>query len=128
MLCEICKQNEAMIHTGTVFDESAAPAFEHHYCRDCYDDYCKSNGMNSARDLVQLSERYRSKLYDALERDHPEVFQHGMEDNSGRIMTAFLAEELKREGIEINEDGFGMLLGSFIGAAEFYERRDRRKG
>jgi hypothetical protein len=74
-----------------------------------------------------LSDRFRSKLYDLLERQHPEVFRQGMEEHSGKIMTTFLAEELKREGIEVKEDGFGMLLGSFIGMAEFYERKDRHK-
>lgn len=131
MLCEACKQKEAMVHlSGQRFygDESMpALAYEHHFCEDCHDDYCKANGMNSSRDLIQLSERYLSKLYDALETRHPEVFRAGDDkpDAAAETMEKFLRGQLKLEGVEVNEDGFGMLFGQFVGSAEFYARRDR---
>ena len=102
------------------------------FCEDCADKYFASMpGMNASRDLIQLSDRYRSKLYDLLEVEHPEVFQRGDNDHlfeCANIMGKFLFEQLKREGVELNEGGFGMLLGGFIGSAEYYERCDRREG
>jgi hypothetical protein len=133
MFCEVCHQKEAMVHLSgsrTAAGESTPPVkFERHFCEDCHDEYCKTQGMNSSRDLIQLSERYRSKLYDLLEAQHPEVVRAG-DDKLGEAaeaMEKFLRAQLKQEGIEVNEDGFAMLFGPFIGSAEFYDRCDRHK-
>jgi hypothetical protein len=133
MLCEMCHQKEALIHLSgkrTVAGESAPPVlFEHHFCEDCHDEYCKTQGMNSSRDLIKLSERYRSKLYDLLEAQHPEVFPAGDDKlrEAAKTMEKFLRAQLKHEGIEVNEDGFGMLFGPFIGSSEFHDRCHRHK-
>ena len=137
MLCEMCQKNVAVVHLttenrGDVRESGPRITTKHHFCEDCADKYFASMpGMNASRDLIQLSDRCRSKLYDLLEVEHPEVFQRGDNDHlfeCANIMGKFLFEQLKREGVELNEGGFGMLLGGFIGSAEYYERCDRREG
>jgi hypothetical protein len=141
MLCEACQKREALVHLTSQQRSvseiegkevsSSEPVWEnHHFCEDCADDYYRKSGMNSSRDLIQLSDRYRKKLYDRLEAEHPEVFRAGDDElrQVAEIMSEFLRKELKREGVELNEDGFGMLFGRFIGSAEFYERSRRHGG
>jgi len=43
-------------------------------------------------------------------------------------MSEFLREELKREGIEVNEDAFGMLFSGLFCTYHFYDRQDRFNG
>jgi hypothetical protein len=141
MLCEVCQEQEATVHLtmekrfdsdieGNAVESSESVLEEHHFCEDCADAYWKKSGMNSGRDLIRLSDRYRSKLYDRLEAEHPEVFGDDELEQSAEIMSQFLREELKREGVELNDDGFGMVFGSFLGTAEVYRRREkyRREG
>ena len=108
---------------------------EQHFCQECADSYFTCTpGMNSARDLICLSDSYRSKLYDLLETAHPEAF-----DNSdtaacrrgSELMRNFLREHLTKDKIELNEDAFDMLCGDFYCSHHFYSRADeykRKKG
>jgi uncharacterized protein (DUF2249 family) len=86
--------------------------------------------MNSQRDLICLSDFYRSKLYDLLEKAHPEAFDsHDAEacDRGSEIMRVFLREQLQKENIELNEDAFEMLSLDFFGSHHFYTRADEYK-
>ena len=146
MLCERCKKREATVHltkTSQEFeaeegvdpetvDLAAIPkdVTEHHFCEECADKYFASTpGMNSARGLICLSDVYREKLYDKLEAELPEIFIENddnvlMEKRADR-MAEFLHEELKREGIEVNEDAFGMLFSDLFCTYHFYDRQER---
>jgi protein-arginine kinase activator protein McsA len=76
MLCQTCKKKEALIHISTGSTPSERRRKSKHFCRQCADAYYIRAGMNSARDLIRLSEFYRSKLYDELEVRHPEAFDN----------------------------------------------------
>ena len=90
--------------------------------------------MNSARHLICLSDSYRSKLYDLLEREHPEAFDNSNTEaccRGSELMQRFLRERLAKDKIELNEDAFNMLCGDFFGSHHFYNRVDeykRKKG
>jgi hypothetical protein len=132
MLCEHCHQKEATLHLTELARSSIAPgerATERHFCERCGDHYMRSHPtLSSMRSLVCLSEGYRSRLYDLLEAAHPEAFYDGNEDKpsirAAEVMAQFLRKELKKEGIEVNEQVFEMLLCDFIGCHDFYARRD----
>ncbi len=86
--------------------------------------------MNSARNLIQLSNFYRAKLYDELELKHPEAFDNSDDEACIRgteVMCRFLKERLTEDNIELNEDGFHMLCQDFFGSHLFYERADKLK-
>ncbi|MBL0729658.1 hypothetical protein [Piscinibacter sp. HJYY11] len=86
--------------------------------------------MNSARNLIQLSNFYRAKLYDELELKHPEAFDNSDDEACIRgteVMCRFLKERLTEDNIELNEDGFDMLCQDFFGSHLFYERADKLK-
>ena len=106
---------------------------EHHFCEECADKYFASTpGMNSARGLICLSDAYREKLYDKLEAELPEIFietdDQVLMGKRAETMSEFLREELKREGIEVNEDAFGMLFSGLFCTYHFYDRQDRFNG
>jgi len=138
MLCESCHQREAKVHLTTtvvapLFGQEPGTQRKQHFCEQCADTYFACTpGMNSARQLICLSDSYRSRLYDLLEATHPEAFDNSNCDREAswqrsKLMRDFLREELKKENIELNEDGFGMLFGDFIGSHHFYRRRDEYK-
>lgn len=85
------------------------------------------------RELICLSDTYRSKLYDLLETAHPEAFDnHDTEAarRGSKLTREFLREQLKRENIEVNDEVLEMLLVSFW-SGEFYDRAEkyrRKKG
>jgi hypothetical protein len=86
--------------------------------------------MNSIRGLICLSDAYRTKLHDLLEKTHPEAFDnHDTEAcrRGSKITRQFLREQLKKENIEVNGDAFEMLCGSFW-SREFYARADEYRG
>jgi len=86
--------------------------------------------MNSSRDLIQLSSLYRSKLYDALEKEHPEAFDNSTIeacDRGSKLMRRFLRKHLSKDNIKLNADGFEMLCLDFFTTRHFYERSDRVK-
>jgi hypothetical protein len=91
-------------------------------------------GINSSRDLICFSDWYRSKLYDLLKVEQPEAFDyHDTEacERGGELTRTFLRQELAKNGIELNEDGFSMLWSDFNCSHHFYSRADeykRRKG
>jgi hypothetical protein len=152
MLCEMCKEREATVHlrqTTREFsveegvdpetvDLSVVPhkeveGSEKHFCEECADRYFASTpGMNSARGLICLSDTYRAKLHDKLEVELPEVFSDPDDEvlagKRATKMERFLREELKREGIEVNDDAFGMLFGDLFCSYHFYNRQDRFNG
>lgn len=129
-LCEVChKRLTAVLITTAEADVERRQGF----CRECYDDYCaRTPGMNASRQLICLSDGYRSKLYDLLEAAHPEVFDNSNATASwlgSRVMREFLREHLTKDGIELSEDGFEMLWMDFSYTRHFDERADayRRK-
>lgn len=86
--------------------------------------------MNSARDLIQLSSYYRSKLYDALEKKHPEAFDNSTTEACVRgsdLMRRFLKKRLNKDNIKLNKDGFEMLCLDFFASRHFYDRIAQRK-
>jgi protein-arginine kinase activator protein McsA len=132
MLCESCHQRDAMVHLTTIveaegFGQESGTQREQHFCEQCADTYFACTpGMNSARDLIRLSDSYRSKLYDLLEATHPEAFDNSDTEacrRASELMRSFLRERLTKDGIEINEDGFNMLCGDFFASHHFYSRQ-----
>ncbi len=129
----MCKKREASSHlipsNEVKGDQLEDEQQEHHFCRDCADEYfAQTPGMNSSRDLICLSDWYRSKLYDLFERVHPEAFNNSTTEKcieGSELMRAFLHEHLKKDGIEMNEDGFEMLCGDFFGSHHFYKRAEK---
>jgi hypothetical protein len=86
--------------------------------------------MNSARDLIRLSESYRSKLYDELEVKHPEAFDNSDDEACRRgteVMCRFLKKRLTKDNIKLNKDGFDMLCRDFFGSRHAYERAEKLK-
>jgi hypothetical protein len=85
--------------------------------------------MNAVRGLICLSDAYRTRLFDLLEKTNPEAFDNDDTEacRRGSEMTRdFLREQLKKESIEVNEDAFQMLCQSFW-SREFYARADERR-
>ncbi|MCG7936831.1 MAG: hypothetical protein JAY68_19495 [Candidatus Thiodiazotropha taylori] len=133
MLCEKCKNREALVHLGSSkenenSDSESEFKWERHFCKDCADDYyAQTPGLNASRDLISLSDWYRSKLYDLLEEKHPEAFDYSDTDacqQSGELTRAFLRKQLKMNGIELNDDGFEMLWLDLNCSSHFYKRAD----
>src|SRR5258708_5401483 len=121
MVCQVCQEREATNHlTTTLFGEEPGTERKQHFCDQCADAYFSSTpGMNSARRLIQLSDSYRSKLYDLLEAVHPEAFDDSDLEACRRgseLMRGFLHEHLKKDHLEMNEDAFEMLCQDFFGS------------
>jgi hypothetical protein len=102
-----------------------------HFCARCADGYFASTpGMNSARNLICLSDTYRARLYDLLEVASPEAFNNTDVEACRRgsaVMRTFLRQHLKMDNIELNEDGFDMVCQDFFGSHHFYSRVDKYK-
>ena len=131
MMCKACHQREALVHLTTTFypessDQESGTQREQHFCKECADDYfARTPGMNSSRELICLSDSYRSKLYDLLEQTHPEAFDNGDTEACRRgseLMRDFLRKHLTKDKIELNGDAFVMLLRDFLGSHHFYSR------
>lgn len=138
MLCEMCHQREATVHLTQTFYKAVAghePGTQkQHFCQQCADTYFACTpSMNSMRGLICLSDEYRAKLYDLLEKAHPEAFDnHDLEAcrRWSNVTREFLREQFKKENIGLNDDAFNMLCQSFW-SREFYDRADeyrRKKG
>lgn len=123
MLCEACKAKEALVHISTSQTDSK------HFCHECADTYYATTpGMNSARDLITLSDFYRSKLYEELEAKHPEAFDNSTDDaclHGSEVMRRFLKQRLTKDNIKLNADGFDMLCHDFFCSHHFYDRIDK---
>jgi hypothetical protein len=102
----------------------------HHFCEVCADEFFKKSDLNSTRKLIQFSPEYRAKLFDRLEAAHPEIFEASDAEMGRAVNTVyeFLREQLKSEGVELNDDGLGMLAVGFWGADEWHQRRARHRG
>jgi protein-arginine kinase activator protein McsA len=134
MLCEVCHQQKATVHLTQTFYKSAAVVHEpgtteQHFCQGCADAFFAAvPGMRHImRDLVCLSDSYRSKLYDLLESTHPEAFDnHDPEAcrRGSKLTREFLREQFKKDGIEVNDEVFSMLLASFWSHG-FYARSEK---
>jgi len=129
MLCEVCQQRDALVHLSTTsIGETVPPSTsERHLCRECADELFAKTSMNSARGLIRLSGEYREKLYDLLAAVHPEAFDNSDSEACRRgseFMRGFLREHLTKDRIELNADGFEMLLSDFFGSHHFYRRAD----
>ena len=127
MLCQACKRRDALIHLSL----GSSLRKRKHYCRECADRYfARTPGMNSSRDLIKLSNFYRSRLYDELEARHPEAFDNSDTEACRRgseLMRRFLKKRLTKDGIKLNTDGFEMLCHDFFCSHHFYERADKWK-
>jgi hypothetical protein len=115
MLCEVCKEREAMVHLNTTreleVEEGVDPESvdveallkeagitERHFCDECADKFFASTpGMNSSRSLICLSDAYRRKLLDKVEAELPEAFYDGEESKRMREISEKMMEFLKRE-------------------------------
>ena len=85
--------------------------------------------MNSARDLIELSDFYRSKLYDELEAKHPEAFDNSTDEaclRGSEVMRSFLKKRLTKDNVKLNTDGFEMLCHDLFCSRHFYDRIVRR--
>lgn len=139
MLCQACQKKEASVFLSTGIDATDSRGErgteqKQSFCKSCADSYFASTpGMNSARDLIRLSDSYRSKLYDLLEAMHPEAFDnHDTEAclRGSELMRNFLSEQLKKDRMDVRGDAFDMLCQDFFGSHHFYSRLDefnRRK-
>jgi len=132
-LCQICQKREASVFLTTTIpaSESGGESDIHQkqsFCKSCADSYYASTpGMNSARDLIRLSDSYRSKLYDLLEATHPEAFDnHDTEAcvRGSELMCSFLRKQLKKDRMDVRGDAFEMLCRDFFGSHHFYSRID----
>ena len=133
-LCEVCQKREASVFFTPAINASEAEGeFDIHQkqsmCRICADSYYASTpGLNSARDLVRLSDSYRSKLYDLLEATHPEAFDnHDTTEacmRASELMCNFLKKQLRKDRMDIRGDAFDMLCRDFFGSHHFYSRTD----
>src|SRR5579862_3527958 len=78
MQCESCHQRPATVHnTKILYDEAGVPKTEQeqHLCQQCADDfYACTPDLAHMRDLICLSDFYRSKLYDLMETKCPYAF------------------------------------------------------
>jgi protein-arginine kinase activator protein McsA len=139
MLCESCHQREATVHLSKNtfpdgLDQPPTILQAQHFCPECADNYfaCTPE-MNSDRDLICLSDFFRSKLYDLLEKTHPEAFDNSTTEachRTSELMRNFLREQLSKAKIEVNEDAFEMLCSDFFCSHHYYcraEEVNRRK-
>ena len=129
VLCQICKKREALIHISPT--RSLNSKRTKHFCRECADDlWARTPGMNAERDLIQLSNFYRSKLYDLLEKEHPEAFDNSTVEACRKgtgLMRRFLRRHLKEDNIKVTGDAFEMLCSDFSFSHHFYKRADHLK-
>ena len=102
-----------------------------HFCKQCADKYYKRTpGMNSARDLIRLSDFYRSKLYDVLEKKHPEAFDNSTSEaclTGSELMRRFLREQLRKDNMKVSGDALEMLCIDFFSSRHFYDRIEKVK-
>jgi len=136
-LCEVCKKRDASVISTPAIDTSGAEGESdvqqpRSMCKSCADSYYASTpGLNSARDLIRLSDSYRSKLYDLLEAAHPEAFDNQDTEacvRGSELMCKFLKKQLKKDRMDIRGDAFDMLCKDFFGSRKFYERADEFNG
>jgi hypothetical protein len=136
-LCEVCQKREASVFCTPANNTSGAEGTSDFQqpasmCKSCADSYYASTpGLNSARDLIRLSDSYRSKLYDLLETAHPEAFDNQDTEacvRGSQLMCAFLRKQLKADRMDIRGDAFDMLCKDFFGSRHFYERADEFNG
>src|SRR5215510_8208728 len=123
MICQRCKKKEALVHLSAGSPPSLRSRKSKHYCRDCADAYyARTPGMNSARNLIRLSDFYRSKLYDELESQCPEAFDNSTHEEALRGSTLtrrFLRKRLAKDNIKLGGDGFDMLCHDFVTTHHF---------
>jgi hypothetical protein len=131
MLCQHCKKREALVHLSAGLSPNGRSRKSKHYCRHCADAYfARTPGMNSARDLIRLSDFYRSKLYDELESEHPEAFDNSTAEacvRGGELMRTFLRKRLAQDNIKLNRDGLEMLWQDLACSHHFYDRAEQLK-
>ena len=129
MLCQRCKKRGALVHLSVGVSPSGRTLKAKHYCRYCADAYfAKTPGMNSARDLIRLSDFYRTKLHDELESQYPEVFDNSSVEACSRgsqTIRRFLKERLAADNIKLNDDGFEMLWNDLNCSHHFYDRAEK---
>ncbi len=86
--------------------------------------------MNSARNLLRLSDFYRSRLHDELEAQCPEVFDNSTTEaclRGSELMRRFLKKRLAQDNIKLNSDGFEMLCQDLFCSRPFYDRSEKVK-
>jgi hypothetical protein len=131
MICQHCKKKDALVHFSSGFTASGRSRARKHYCRQCADDYySRTPGMNSERNLIRLSNFYRSKLYDELESQSPEVLDNSTREaciRNSELMRRFFKKRLVQDNIRLNKDAFDMLCNDFCFSGHFYARADQLK-
>jgi len=133
MLCDYCKQQDASVHITQAgegpFKMGLGQTNKLHLCTDCADKlFAASPGTNQMRNQICLSDFYRTKLFDLLEATHPEVFYRGNDNTKlheiSKLMESLLREQLKKDGVELNEDAFQMLRSDLCFSHHYYDRAD----
>ena len=129
ILCQVCKEREAVVHISPT--RSLKSRRTKHFCRQCADEYwARTPGMNADRGLIQLSNFYRSKLYDLLQKQHPEAFDNSTVEacrNGSELMRRFLRRRLNEDNIKVTGDAFEMLCNDFSFSHHSYKRGDQLK-
>jgi protein-arginine kinase activator protein McsA len=128
MLCEGCHQRQATVHlTRTAppaTGEESGPA-KLDLCQQCAETQLESKfNIKLPRNLICISDEYRTTLLDLLEKDHPEAFDNHDIDAcrcGSKLTRDFLREQFKKDNIAVSEEVFDMLLTSFW-SGEFYAR------
>jgi hypothetical protein len=132
-LCQACKKRDALVFLWTSTTSSTQAQRRRggkRFCNQCADDYYVRTGMNSSRDLIQLSNFYRFKLYDLLEERHPEAFDNSTGEaclKGSELMRRFLRAQLRKDKLKLTGDAFEMLCHDFFGSHHFYDRIDKLK-
>ena len=75
-----------------------------------------------------LSDFHRTKLYDLLEATNPEAFDNSDDEACRRgseMMRRFLRQQLLKDNIKLQGDGFEMLCHDFLFSYHFYGRADK---
>ena len=129
ILCQACKKREALVHISPT--RSLKDRKTKRFCKQCADEYwARTPGMNADRDLIQLSNFYRSKLYDLPKEQHPEAFDNSTMEacfKGSELMRRFLRRHLRKDNIKLNSDAFEMLCSDFFCSHHFYNRVDQLK-
>src|SRR5690349_6495774 len=114
MLCQTCKKRDALVFICTRITSALGTRQkpDKRFCRQCADRYYVRAGMNASRGLIRLSNFYRSRLYDLLEKQHPEAFDNSTTEacrKGSDLMRRFLRANLKKDHMEVSGDALEML-------------------
>ena len=132
MLCQTCRKRDALVFISTRLSSALGTRQkpDKRFCRQCADKHYVRAGMNASRDLIRLSNFYRSKLYDLLEKQHPEAFDNSTAEacrKGSNLMRRFLRANLKKDNMKVSGDALEMLCIDFFSSRHFYDRVQKIK-